>query len=69
MANQEIRQELRKANVRQWEVADSLGISEFTFTRWLRKELPADRKSAVLSSIHHLATQKEAYKNHSFSEL
>ena len=69
MANQEIRQELRKANVRQWEVADSLGISEFTFTRWLRKELPTDRKNAVLSSIHHLATQKEAYKNHRYSEL
>jgi len=59
MANQEIRQKMRKVDIRQWEVADGLGVSEFTLTRWLRKELPDERKAAVLSTIHQLAAKKK----------
>ena len=43
-ANQEVREALQHKGMKQWELADMLGISEFTLTRWLRKELTEDKK-------------------------
>ncbi len=48
MSNQDLRDEFRIANVRQWEVAEALGISEVTFVKWLRRELP-DESSAFFA--------------------
>jgi len=59
MANQALRQKMKKADIRQWEVADELGVSEFTLTRWLRKELFGERKVTVLNTIRQLAEKKE----------
>lgn len=56
--NQEIRQAIRKARIYQYDVADKLGISENTFIRWLRKELPQDKKALILQAIEEL--KKEA---------
>lgn len=61
MANLEIRIKMQKADVRQWEVADGMGVSEFTLTRWLRKELSEERKAAVLDAVHRLIAQKKAH--------
>lgn len=44
MKNQELRLEFRVNDVRQWEVADAIGISEMTLVKWLRKELPEEKK-------------------------
>jgi len=51
MCNQELRNEMRIANVRQWEVADAIGISEMTMVKWLRKELDEDKKARVRKGI------------------
>lgn len=51
MVNEEIRQAISHAGIKQWKVADALGISEATFTRWLRKELPPEKKLEILSTI------------------
>ncbi len=58
MANLEIRTQMRKADVRQWEVADCMGISEFTLTRWLRKELSQEQKAAISKAIQEAANLK-----------
>lgn len=50
-ANQEVREALHNKGMKQWELADMLGISEFTLTRWLRKELTEDKKELLLKAI------------------
>lgn len=44
MHNKDLRAEFRIANVRQWEVAEAMGISEMTFVKWLRRELSEEKK-------------------------
>ena len=51
MHNKDLRDEFRIANVRQWEVADAMGISEMTFVKWLRRELPEKQKKLVREAI------------------
>lgn len=51
MKNKDLRDEFRIANVRQWKVADAIGISEMTFVKWLRKELPEEKKKLVREAI------------------
>lgn len=49
--NIDVRTAMKISKVKQWEVADQLGISEFTFSRWLRKEMPDDLKAEVFRAI------------------
>ena len=51
MYNKDLRDEFRIANVRQWEVAEAMGISEMTFVKWLRRELPEEKKKLVREAI------------------
>lgn len=59
MCNKDLRDEMRIANVRQWEVADAIGVSEMTMVKWLRKELDADKKALVREGIAKAAQQKK----------
>ena len=54
MKNLEIRTKIKEKRLYQYEVAEKLGISEYTFCVWLRKELSAERKNAVLAAIDEL---------------
>lgn len=54
MTNEKIRDAMRIANVRQWEVADALGVHEATFCVWLRHELPAEKQNEILATIDKL---------------
>lgn len=51
-ANREVRKALQNKGMKQWELADLLGVSEFTLTRWLRKELTEDKKELLLKAIN-----------------
>ena len=57
MCNKDLRDEMRIANVRQWEVADAIGVSEMTMGKWLRKELDDDKKALVREGIAKAAQQ------------
>ena len=59
MCNKDLRDEMRIANVRQWEVADAIGISEMTMVKWLRKELDAKKKALVREGIAKAAQLKK----------
>ena len=59
MCNKDLRDEMRIANVRQWEVADAIGISEMTMVKWLRKELDDSKKALVRKGI---AKAKQQHK-------
>ncbi len=57
MRNRELRDEMRIANVRQWEVAEAIGVSEMTMVKWLRKELDDSKKALVREGISKAAQQ------------
>ena len=59
MCNKDLQDEMRIANVRQWEVADAVGVSEMTMVKWLRKELDAEKKALVREGIAKAAQQKK----------
>ena len=59
MTNKKIRDAIRIANLKQWQVADALGIHEATFCIWLRHELPAEKQKHILAVIAELK-KKEA---------
>lgn len=59
MANNDVRKAARVAAVPMWKVAMVLGISEPTIFRWLRTELPEDKKAAMMAAIEKLTVDKE----------
>ncbi len=54
MQNMEIRQEIQKSRVKNWEIAEHLHISESHFSRKLRRELPDDEKAKIRAAISEL---------------
>lgn len=57
MCNKDLRDEMRIANVRQWEVAEAIGISEMTMVKWLRRELDDRKKELIREGISKVAQQ------------
>lgn len=58
MKNLEIRKKLKEANIKQWELADKLIISEMSLVRKLRYELPEAERRIILKAIDELAIEK-----------
>lgn len=56
-ANQEIRNLISSNRLRNWEVADAIGIADTTLSVWLRKELTDDRKERTLKAIDELINE------------
>lgn len=61
MKNNDIRQETQKANVKLWQIAEKLGVTDSTFSKMLRKELSAEQKEKIFTIITTL--KKEDSKN------
>lgn len=53
MKNEMIRKALKDSGMKQWELAEMLGISEFTLSRKLRNELPQEEKERILNLIRN----------------
>lgn len=51
MNNQKIRDAMRIADVKQWQVADALNVHEKTLSVWLRHELPKEKQAEILAAI------------------
>jgi len=49
--NEKVRAELKKNGMFQWQLAKLLGISEPTFTRKMREELPEEEQDRLVSII------------------
>lgn len=62
MCKEDLSNEIRIANVKQWEVADAIGISEMTMVKWLRKELSPDKKAMVREGIAAVKAKHELNK-------
>lgn len=57
MNNIEIRKAMKDRRLFNYELAEALGISEFTLSRKLRKELPQDEKNKILEIIDQLSKE------------
>jgi hypothetical protein len=58
MKNLDIRKALKKANIYHYECATALDISEMTFLKKLRKELPEAEKKKIFDVISNLQKAK-----------
>ena len=55
MKNFSIRSAAFESGVRFWEVAEHLGVSEATLSRWLRRQLPPEEEAKILDAIKVIA--------------
>lgn len=62
MKNKEIREKADRCGVRLWMIAERLGITDATFSRRLRREIPDPDKSAILKIIDELAEQEREHE-------
>lgn len=60
LSNQDLRATAKSKNVRLWEIAEKLNISEPTMTRKLRRELPAEEKAKIITIIDELSAAKKS---------
>ena len=51
MKNKKIREALKSANMKYWELADLMGISPYTLSVRLRKEFPDEEQERVILLI------------------
>ena len=58
LANTEIREAAKRNGVRLWQVAEGIGIADASFSRKLRRELPAEERERVLNVIDKLAAER-----------
>ncbi len=59
MANEAIRNAIREAGLKQWEVAEAYGLCEGNFCRLLRHELTDERRQRVEAAIEKAKAGKE----------
>lgn len=57
--NEEIRNQARIADVKHWQIADHLHISEATLTRKLRHDLKDEEKEQILKAIAEIKDGKK----------
>lgn len=63
--NEDLRIYLRRQAVRQWQLCEALCISECSFSRKLRHELPPDEKARLCAIVDRLAADREDKDNES----
>lgn len=56
--NQDIREAIKKSNLYQWQIAKACGVNEVNFIRWLRDELPEERRKAIFKAIEELSREE-----------
>lgn len=59
MANRDVRSHAIEKGVLLWMVAEALGISDSSFSRKLRRELPEEERECVLAIIDQIAAERE----------
>ena len=59
MANEDIRAIAKQYNVKLWQIADELSITDSNFSKKLRKELAPDEKAKILQIIDNLANKRK----------
>lgn len=59
MKNQDIRNEVKAAGLKLWQIAEELGMYDWAFSRLLRHELSEEKKAEIRSIISKLQKESE----------
>lgn len=54
-----IREKIKEGSLCHWQVAKEIGVSEGTFCKWLRCELPPEKEARILDAIAKLRKEEE----------
>lgn len=57
--NKEIRAALSASGIKQWQLADRIGIPETSLCKLLRYELPKEKKEEILDIIGDMIAERE----------
>lgn len=60
MENLKIRQEMYKAGIKHYELAQEIGITHVTLSAWMREELTGERLERVNSALTNLCNRRLA---------
>jgi DNA-binding LacI/PurR family transcriptional regulator len=57
----DIKNMIKENNLRQWEIAENLRMSEFTLSRWLRRpeKLGKEKREKIETAIKQLLAKEE----------
>lgn len=58
-ANQDLKNKMKRLEIRHWMVAYKLKISPETFSRWLRIDLSVEKKNMILAAISELVKERD----------
>lgn len=58
MCNVDVRLKAAGSGVKLWQIAEILGIADCSFSRKLRRELPAEEKMKIFGIIEQLAAKE-----------
>lgn len=58
MRTEDIKAEIRKSRIYQYEIAAQLGISEYTLCKWFHKELTSEQQDKIFAAIEKLKAGK-----------
>lgn len=53
-ANSDIRMAADQSGIKLWQIASRLGVTDTTLCKWMRKELPEDKKEQIFNVIREL---------------
>ena len=54
MRNADINERLLTHHIYRWQLAEAMGVSEYTICRWMRHELSPERRTAALEAIERI---------------
>lgn len=52
--NENIKNQIKESNIFQWQVAEQVGVSEFTLSKWFRHEITGARLEKINKAIDEL---------------
>lgn len=56
--NIDLRAAMLVADVRHYEVAEKIGIADESFSRWMRHEMPPEKKKQILEIIDQIIAER-----------
>jgi len=57
MPNAEIRDAIKKRGIYKYQIAYFIGVNDSTFSKYLRRELPIEKRDQILSAIESLTSE------------
>ena len=58
--NDMIRLKARNKRIPLWEIAERIGISEATISRWMRVQLSEEKESRILKAMEEITEERKA---------